>query len=147
MNKLGILGCVGNDRIDPKGTATKEQAIAFLIRVYDKFLDEPQVFIKKSPDSIPEGGGQSVTLVATIVDSDNSPLQEASVYINSEVHQTGQDRNAQLSASNLKTDDKGQVLVTYTTIAQDDNKPISIFFDVDTGKGMIHKSISIEASN
>ena len=35
LNKLQILNGVGNDRINPKGTATKEQAIVMLVRLFD----------------------------------------------------------------------------------------------------------------
>jgi hypothetical protein len=38
MNAKEILGGVGNNKVDPKGTATREQAIALTVRTYNKFF-------------------------------------------------------------------------------------------------------------
>lgn len=38
MNKVGIIGGVGDHRINPKGKATREQAIALVNRTYQKFI-------------------------------------------------------------------------------------------------------------
>lgn len=37
MNKFGIVGGIGNDRMDPKGNVTREQAIVIINRTYEKF--------------------------------------------------------------------------------------------------------------
>lgn len=37
MSKNNFIGGVGNSRFDPKGTATREQAIAIAVRVYEKY--------------------------------------------------------------------------------------------------------------
>lgn len=39
MNDRGIMGGIGDNKLDPKGTATKEQAIALVKRTYEKFKD------------------------------------------------------------------------------------------------------------
>jgi len=46
MNKLEILGGVGEGKIAPKGTATKEQAVALSVRTYEKFIEEERVLDK-----------------------------------------------------------------------------------------------------
>lgn len=40
MNKLGILGGVGNNKINPKGPATREQAMILSLRIFEKFRSE-----------------------------------------------------------------------------------------------------------
>lgn len=37
MSSEGIIGGVGNNMLNPKGTATKEQAIALVVRTFEKF--------------------------------------------------------------------------------------------------------------
>lgn len=39
MNQKGILGGIGNNKVGPKGTATREQALALVTRTYEKFSD------------------------------------------------------------------------------------------------------------
>lgn len=50
MNKIGIIGGVGDNRIDPKGNATKEQAIVLVNRTYQKFMF-PQGENLKNPEN------------------------------------------------------------------------------------------------
>ncbi len=38
MNKLGLLGGVGDNRIDPQGMTTREQAIIFVMRMFSKYI-------------------------------------------------------------------------------------------------------------
>jgi len=37
---MGIVGGIGNGKFDPGGTATREQAAAILVRVYDRLMAE-----------------------------------------------------------------------------------------------------------
>ena len=39
LNKLGVVNGVGGGKISPKGNTTREQAIAMIKRVYEKFAD------------------------------------------------------------------------------------------------------------
>lgn len=39
MSHIGILSGTGNNRVSPKGSATREQAIALMIRTYLEFTE------------------------------------------------------------------------------------------------------------
>ncbi len=53
MNGKGILGGTGNNRVAPKANASREQAVALVVRTYEKFSPEPLSYIiPNNPDWI-----------------------------------------------------------------------------------------------
>lgn len=55
MNAKGILGGVGNNKVSPKGTATREQAIALTNRTHKEFFvqdNQTDAIVKLTPEQI-----------------------------------------------------------------------------------------------
>lgn len=82
-------------------------------------------------EAVHEGGGQTVTIHVTVADNHGYRVEGAHVSFFAEAFEAGE-RHGQLSQSKTTTDELGQARVTYTTLATDDQRFVTI--KVSVGK-------------
>ncbi|MDX9918079.1 MAG: S-layer homology domain-containing protein [Gudongella sp.] len=101
------------------------------------------------PEVLPEGGGQTATIVVKVTDKAGNPIEEAEVFFAALVYESDRtdDRNAQLSQLETRTDISGKAIVTYTSLASDDKKPVEISINVFKDPAMEDGRYKIIAAN
>ena len=98
---------------------------------------------------MPEGGGQTATIVVTLTDEFENPVEGAKIVFDAHAFELGE-RTAQLSQSEVMTDAFGKVTVTYTTLASDDKRMVDIcvsaFKDPDFEQHNLYQIIAANKS-
>lgn len=105
-----------------------------------------QISLEVNPKILPPGGGQKAVITITVTDKNGNPIQGANVHLNGESFEIG-NRSAQLSATELTTDESGRATATYTTLAVDDNKQIGVDVTVIADGLWSNKRLDFVASN
>lgn len=102
-----------------------------------------------SPQILPEGGGQTSTITATVTDKAGKPVKDADVwFFATALDGVGEsDRRAQLSQFETTTNASGKAVVTYTTVAADDKKIVEINAGAHKNNVDVHKHYKILAAN
>ena len=102
-----------------------------------------------SPQILPEGGGQTSTITATVTDKAGKPVKDADVwFFATALDGVGEsDRRAQLSQFETTTNASGKAVVTYTTVAADDKKIVEINAGAHKNNVDVHKHYKILATN
>ena len=104
------------------------------------------MWIEVSPKPVPQGGGQPVTIIVTVADNYGYLVEGAHVRLDAEAFEAGS-RNGQLSQLETTTDAMGQARVTYTTLAADDHRFVSIGVSASKDHLMEHSSSQFVAAN
>ena len=113
---------------------------------HEKPIQALDVWIEVSPEPIPEGGGQPVNIIVTVADNFGYLVEGAHVRLDAEAFEAG-GRNGQLSQLETTTDAMGQARVTYTTLAADDHRFVSIGVSASKDHLMEHISSQLVAAN
>lgn len=109
-------------------------------------LESISMSVALTPEVLPEGGGQTVTIAVTVTDEDGNPVEGATVGFHASAFESGE-RNAQLSQSETTSDATGKAMVTYTTLASDDKRMVEINVSAGKDSVMEHGNYKIMASN
>ncbi len=109
-------------------------------------LESISMSVVLTPEFLPEGGGQTVTITVTVTDKAGNPVEDAKVTFFASASESGE-RNAQLSQPETTTDAFGKSMVTYTTLATDDKKMVEINVSVFKDSDMEHGNYKIMAAN
>jgi len=124
---------------DQNGNVSKEPD-------HKKPAESLSVWVEANPELIPEGGGQTVTITATVADNDGYLVDGAKVSFHAEAFEAG-GRNGQLSQSETTTDAFGQARVTYTTLAADDHRFVTVNVAASNEHVMEHRELKFIAAN
>ena len=113
----------------------------------DEDPDDPAIYVtaQMSPEFVPAGGGRTVTITVTVNDGSGAPIEGANVDFFA-----GSDagvRLQQLSATQTETDAAGRVVVTYTTVAADNQRQVRINVHVDAEGITADRSLAVMAAN
>lgn len=112
-------------------------------------LESISMSVVFTPEILPEGGGQTSTITITVTDQAGKPVEDAKVWFFATAFEgtTESDRNAQLSHSEIMTDASGKAVISYTSLAEDNNKIIEIYVSADKDCIDVHKHYKIMAAN
>lgn len=115
-----------------------------------KPIEGLSVWMEADREVVPEGGGQTVTVIVTVADNQGYLVEGADVSFFAEAFEAGE-RGGQLSQSEITTDELGQARVTYTTLAADDQRFVTIKISVGKDVGddyiMEFRDLQIIAAN
>ncbi|MFA7502620.1 MAG: carboxypeptidase regulatory-like domain-containing protein [Anaerovoracaceae bacterium] len=103
-----------------------------------------------SPQILPEGGGQTSAITVTVTDKAGKPVKDAKVWFLAEVFEGVRvsDRNAQLSQIETYTNTSGKAIISYTSLAADNKKPVFITASASKDSVDVHgKFYQIIAAN
>lgn len=109
-------------------------------------IEALNINIKTNPENIPEGGGYPVTINIIATDDLGYLAEGVHVSFNAEAFEAGE-RNGQLSKTETTTDALGQANVTYTTLAADDRRFVTVSVAVSKDDVMEHKKLNIIAAD
>ncbi|WP_409229201.1 S-layer homology domain-containing protein [Gudongella sp. SC589] len=108
--------------------------------------ENTKISVKVDKTLVPAGGSQLIQVTATATYGPNNlPAANTLISIMANVDET--DRNSQLSSDYGISDANGSVIVTYTTLVADDNKPVTIKAAVSDGNDWVDNGVYIMASN
>ena len=94
----------------------------------DQKLESLNISLAFNPQILPQGGGKTSAITVTVTDQVGRPVEDAKVWFVVDAFEGDRvgDRRAQLSQTEIKTNASGKAFVTYTSLAGDDKKLISI---------------------
>lgn len=114
-------------RVEPTDVDTEE-------RDEQKSVESLSIWIEADREVVSEGGGQTVTVNVTVADNQGYLVEGAHVSFFAEAFEAGE-RDGQLSQSEVITNELGQARVTYTTLAADDRRFVTIQISVGKDVG------------
>jgi len=109
-------------------------------------LESINMSVVLTPEVLPEGGGQNVTITVKVTDKTGNPVEGAKAVFHASAFESGE-RNAQLSQSEMTTDASGKAMVTYITLAADDKRMVEINVSAFKDSAMEHGNYKIMAAN
>ncbi len=113
-------------------------------------IESLSVWVEATPESVPAGGGRTVTISVTVADNQGYLVEGADVSFFAESFEAG-GREGQLSQSETHTDKLGQARATYTTLAADDGRFVTIKISVGKDIGddyiMEFRQVQFTAAN
>ncbi len=113
-------------------------------------VESLSVWLEADREVVPAGGGQAITLSVTVADDQGYLVEGAQVNFFAEAFEAGE-RNAQFSQSEVTTDAQGEARVTYTTLAGDDRRfvtiNVSVSKDIDDYHFMEFRSLQVVAAD
>ncbi len=116
----------------------------------EKHIESLSVWVEATPELVPAGGGQAVTVNVTVADNQGYLVEGAHVSFFAEAFEAG-GRDEQLSHSETTSDELGQASATYTTLAADDGRfviiKISVGKDVGDDYIMEFRQLQFAAAN
>lgn len=112
-------------------------------------LESISMSVVFTPQILPEGGGKTSSITITVTDQAGKPVEDAKVWFLATAFEGTKvsDRNAQLSHSETTTDASGKAVISYTSLAADDNKIIEIAVSAAKDCIDVNKHYKIMAAN
>lgn len=112
----------------------------------DTSLESLSISLEVSPDVVPAGGGQAVTINVNVVDHLGHPVEDVRVNFFAEAFEAG-GRDHRLSSSTAYTNPFGHASVVYTTLGEDDFRFVYINVDASKDDFMEFGQIQFVAAN
>ncbi len=111
-----------------------------------KTVESLSVWVEATPESVPAGGGRTVTITVTVADNNGYLVEGADVRFYAEAFEAGE-RHGQLSQLEATTDALGEARTTYTTLATDDQRFVTVNLSVGKDDVMEHRQLQFIAAN
>ncbi len=111
-----------------------------------KPVESLSVWVEATPESVPAGGGRTVTVNVTVAYNNGYLVEGADVTFNAYSFEAGE-RNGQLSQLKATTDALGEARTTYTTLAADDHRFVTVNLSVSKDDVMEHRQLQFTAAN